>query len=217
MNCFQLRVDGFANHEESKIMRAIAFATDDKRFVACMPFVLEQEGVPGNSDDPHDPGGRTHEGIIQTEYNAYRHGKGRPLQSVYLATDAEVDEIYYTQYWKMLAYKMPPGLDLSVLDNDMNEGIGGGCKVLQRTLGVAADGQWGIISQAALDHTIAVHGLPALITSYAVGRLSYYRSLGDYRFFHVDWNRRTVEIRDESLKMVVPTPIPAMLSGGVKK
>lgn len=184
-------------------MRAIAYATDDKRFVACLPLVLVQEGVPGNSNDPHDSGGRTHEGVIQREYDPYRRRKGLPLQSVYLATDAEIDEIYFVSYWKMLAYRMPPGLDLSVMDNDVNEGVGEGARLLQHVIGAHVDGQWGPESDHNLDTMISAHGVAAIITSYAVARSTFYRSLYADRYFDKDWQRRTTEIRDASLKMVV--------------
>jgi lysozyme family protein len=194
-------------------VRAIAYATNDKRFVACMPFVLDQEGVPGDSNNPLDPGGRTHEGIIQREYDAYCQLKGIYLHSVYLATDQQVDEIYYTNYWEKLAYKMPPGLDLSVMDNDVNEGIGEGCRLLQQALGVAQDGQWGIISQAALNQALSVHPVSVLINSYALCRSNFYRALPTYPTFGKGWMNRVVAIRDASLAMAAKAAItPANLA-----
>jgi Glycosyl hydrolase 108 len=48
-------------------------------------YTLAEEG--GDSNDAHDPGGRTHKGIIQREYDRYRRQKGLPLQSDYLISD----------------------------------------------------------------------------------------------------------------------------------
>src|SRR5258705_8638798 len=71
-----------------------------KNFDACLKPLLEHEG--GNDDDPQDPGGRTSRGIIQSEYDRYRARKGKPKRDVWTADDAEVDEIYQTEYWDAL-------------------------------------------------------------------------------------------------------------------
>jgi lysozyme family protein len=55
------------------------------RFLACMPFILKEEG--GYSNTPGDHGGATDDGIIQREYSVFRHSNGLPLQSVKLITD----------------------------------------------------------------------------------------------------------------------------------
>ncbi|WP_346656139.1 glycosyl hydrolase 108 family protein [Bradyrhizobium sp. dw_78] len=63
--------------------------SENTRFAICLPFTLKQEG--GNSDDPHDPGGRTHKGIIQREYDKYRRSKGLPLRSDFLSRRCAAD------------------------------------------------------------------------------------------------------------------------------
>ena len=50
------------------------------RFLACLPFTLKEEG--GYSNDAHDPGGKTMEGIIQREYDRYRSSQKRDLVGV---------------------------------------------------------------------------------------------------------------------------------------
>jgi lysozyme family protein len=167
-------------------IRKITFATDDARFVACLPWTLREEG--GDSDDKHDPGGCTHEGIIQSEYNVYRRLHGLPIRSVFKADNTEVDQIYYVSYWKPWCSIMPAGVDLDFFDNSVNEGPHAAIIILQRALGVDADGHIGIITRGALteqtqgsDHTIG------LLEKLKAARAAYYRGLRIFRYFGKDW------------------------------
>src|SRR5271155_1154973 len=121
-------------------------AGTDKRFEACMPFVLKEEG--GYSNTPGDHGGATNFGIIQVEYNAYRHLKGLPLQSVHAITPDEYREIYWTSYWQPHCPELPDGLNLSVFNINVNGGSGRGTKLLQQVMGTAVDGLWGPATSA---------------------------------------------------------------------
>lgn len=65
-------------------------------FDEALPVTLANEG--GKVDNPADPGGRTNQGVIQRNYDAWRRSQGLPTQDVYLMTDDERDAIYRT-YW----------------------------------------------------------------------------------------------------------------------
>lgn len=183
-------------------MRPIAFATDDKAFVRCLPWTLVEEG--GNSDDPHDPGGATHEGITQREYDAYRRLKDLPLQSVFRATDAEVDEIYYTSYWQPWCPILVAGIDMVFFDNAVNEGPARAIILLQRSLGVSADGHIGIITRSALkEQTIDQDHTLQLLEKYETVRESYYKSLANFQYFGEDWLARAERITTAAKGMVV--------------
>lgn len=169
----------------------------NERFYICLPYTLRQEG--GNSNDPHDPGGRTHEGIVQREYDAYRQSKSLPLQSDYRASDAEVQDIYLNKYWLPHCPALKPGLDLSFFDQSVNEGPFEAIKLLQRALNIQADGIWGILTQGAVD---GITDLKVVITAYSNARAAFYRSLRTFQYFGADWLRRTNEIEQSSLGMV---------------
>lgn len=168
------------------------------RFLICLPFTLKQEG--GNSNDPHDPGGRTHEGITQREYDLYRRGKGMLLQSDYLASEAEVQDIYLKGYWLPHCPDLAPGVDLSFFDQCVNEGPLEAIKLLQRALEVPCDGMFGPMTDLALRGSEDAQ----LIKAYAFYREGYYRSLKTYVYFGKDWIRRTQEIEVASAAMVTP-------------
>lgn len=167
------------------------------QFLACLPYTLTEEG--GNSNDPHDPGGRTHKGIIQREYDKYRQGKGLSLQSDYLMSDAEIQEIYWTSYWLPHCPSLKPGLDLSFFDNCVNEGPRAAIVLLQRTLIISADGLWGDRTTEALSK---VTDLRKAIITYSNWRERYYRSLHTFRFFGNGWLRRVSDIEKASLAML---------------
>jgi lysozyme family protein len=174
------------------------------RFTICLPFTLAQEG--GNSNDLHDPGGRTHKGIIQREYDAYRRRKGLPLQSDYAMSDAEVSDIYLNEYWLPHCPGLPPGLDLSFFDNVVNEGPFRATVLLQRALAVHDDGVFGPQTAAAIGPDIR-----SLIIRYAQARGNFYTSLATFKYFGKGWLSRVHTIRDQSLEMVVPDTLDKAL------
>lgn len=165
------------------------------RFEICLPFILKEEG--GNNDNPHDPGGRTSRGIIQTEYNAYRHSKNEPVQSVYLATDAEVADIYLTSYWNPWCSSLPIGMDLVFFDMDVNAGPHEAILLLQRALGVTADGRIGQVTLAAIRDANPIKA----ISAFSDARRAYYRSLHTFKYFGNGWLSRVQTIEQAALKM----------------
>ncbi len=166
------------------------------RFAICLPFTLRQEG--GNSNDPHDPGGRTHKGIIQREYDTYRRAKSLPLQSDYAMSDAEVSDIYLNQYWLPHCPTLPAGLDLSFFDNAVNEGPFRATVLYQRALGIHDDGVFGSATATALDGK----DVRSTIVRFAQARENFYTSLSTFKYFGKGWLSRVHVIRDESLAMV---------------
>lgn len=165
------------------------------RFPICLPYILKEEG--GNSDDPHDPGGRTHEGIIQREYDAYRKSKGEPTQDVYAASDAEVGDIYQSQYWLPYCPQMPPGVDLCYFDMAVNGGPVEATKLLQRALGVADDGHIGLITLGAVQAANPIR----LVGAFSDQRTAFYRSLRTFKYFGKGWLARVQTIEQAALKM----------------
>lgn len=172
------------------------------RFPLCLPFTLKEEG--GNSNDRHDPGGRTSRGITQRELNAWRHLKGLPIVDVFTISDAEVADIYRAQYWLPYCPTLAAGVDLSFFDNAVNEGPAEATKVLQGALGVPADGHFGIVTESALKTVDTAR----LINGMADKRLGFYRHLSIFKYFGVDWTRREENCRRASLAMAAAAAAP---------
>lgn len=141
----------------------------------CLPFTLKYEGK--FSNDAHDPGGKTLEGIIQREYNQYRKAKGKPLRelspALYGTTEwtAERDEIYRTKYWNAVGGdSLPSGIDLCVWDFGVNAGPSRALKYLK------------LIDQSK--------PIADQIQEYTAKREAYYRSLKTFQYFGRGWLAR---------------------------
>jgi lysozyme family protein len=101
--------------------------------------VLGSEG--GYSNDPHDPGGETNWGISKRSY---------PDVDIKELTRDGAMVIYLRDFWTpILADLLPDAVAWQVLDFAVNSGIGTATRYLQRAVGVADDGHWGPVSQAA--------------------------------------------------------------------
>ena len=116
-------------------------------FPQAFAFTLIDEK--GNDDDPLDRGGRTSDGITQREYDAWCALHNSPSGDVWLATMATKQAIYFQQYWQPICDRLPVGIDYLFFDMNVNHGYHEAALILQRCLGVDADGQIGIITLSA--------------------------------------------------------------------
>ena len=175
------------------------------RFSICLAETLDQEG--GYSNDPHDPGGPTMRGVIQTEYDAWRERQHLPKQSVRLITDAEFRAIYRANYWDIVqADKLPAGLDLEVFDFAVNSGPPRAVRCLQGCLGLVQDGHMGAITIDAANRA----DLRELIPAYMRARLKFWRALATYWRFGRGWEKRGREIQAAALAMEAGSHAPAV-------
>ncbi len=149
-------------------------------YAVCVAFVRKQEG--GNTDTPGDRGGRTGRGgITHTTYDAYRASKGLPLQDVFKISDAEIAEIYATNYWNPIyGDRLPAGQDLALFDYSINSGP----------------------AKANEARMLAGNGdVPTLIHKICASRLSFMHSLGSWGQFGAIWGRRVAQCEALALHM----------------
>lgn len=171
------------------------------RFLACLPFVLKEEG--GYSNTPGDHGGATNFGIIQAEYNSYRHFAGLPVQSVKLIAKDEYEAIYWASYWNPHCPDLPPGLDLSFFNIAVNGGPVRAVKILQQATGVSVDGVWGPITKAAV---AGIADVEAALVRFHDYERSFYQAIinanPSQQKFASDWFGRNDRCEKASLAMV---------------
>jgi len=165
-------------------------------FHAALPFVLRWEG--GFVDHPQDPGGRTHKGVTQRTYDAWRRRQGLVPRDVRRVDDDEVQRIYESDYW------LPPRcdllarhLDLAQFDTAVNMGPGRAVRLLQAAVGAGVDGDFG----PQTERLVAQADLGATLIAYCDRREAYYRGLVQQRpelgVFLKGWLNRLNALRRE--------------------
>ncbi len=183
---------------------------DLTRFLACWPDVLAQECPfpndwtnPKNfSNDPHDPGGKTMDGIIQTEYTAYCTKHDLPQMNVRNITQAQGQDIYVSNFWLPHCPDLSVGLDLEFFDANVNEGSKEAIRILQVALGINNDGIWGPQTEAAI---AAITNINNVIVQFTHRRKIVYTETSGFQYFGTDWIRRATEIGNQALDMAAGT------------
>lgn len=170
-----------------------------ENFQAALKFTLVEEG--GNSDDPHDHGGRTSRGIIQREWDVFRRKHPDRPADVFKASNDDIHSIYHDQYWQPYGDKLPGGLDLAFFDLCVNGGRQQAVKTLQRALGLGADGMMGI---ETMDH-VETADIGHLVHAYCEQRRRFYRALAQFPRYGKDWIGRTNRCEMAAAKLVVET------------
>lgn len=157
--------------------------------------VLKSEG--GNDDDPADHGGRTSRGITQREYSAWRRLHGQAAMDVWSAPQADIEAIYHDEYWMPNCDLLPVGSDYLLFNMNVNAGPHRGAVILQRALGVAADGRIGAITREVI-HNVDPH---ELIERYSAASRAFYLSLHQPKFTK-GWLNRVEFVRKTALGMI---------------
>jgi lysozyme family protein len=106
-------------------------------------FTLNWEGRI-NENVENDPGGATHWGVTQADYDAFRKEHGLPKHNVFGMTPGEVTAVYTEHYADHLHYPDLPNNVFSVMfDAAVNLGVSRSVGFLQGVVGVAQDGVFG--------------------------------------------------------------------------
>lgn len=157
--------------------------------------VLKSEG--GNDDDPADHGGRTSRGITQREYDSWRREHKQPVIDVWKAPQSDIEAIYHEEYWAPYCDLLPVGADYLLFNMNVNAGPNRGAIILQRALGVNADGRIGPMTREALRTINAL----TLIENYSNQSRAFYLSLHQPKFTK-GWLNRVEFVRKTALAMV---------------
>ncbi len=131
------------------------------RFEAALAFSLRWEG--GFSNHPNDPGGATMKGVTQKVFHAWLEARDEPPREVKTITDAELQDIYWSNYWQLARCEvMPRPLDAMMFDGAVNHGPGGAGRLLQQALNACGESLKvdGAIGQQTL-LAVARHTAPA--------------------------------------------------------
>ena len=166
-----------------------------ENFDNCLKLILQEEG--GNDDDPQDHGGRTSRGITQREYNAWRSEHGEGPIDVWTAPQADIVAIYHEEYWQPWCDRLPIGVDYLYFDMGVNAGPHEAAILLQRALGVTADGRIGPVTRTA----ITTADPKILTANYTAQKDAYYRNLHQPKWLK-GWLNRNKFVAQNALKMI---------------
>lgn len=159
-------------------------------FDKALRFVFEEEGKYSNR--PGDHGGATMFGITQETYDRWRRSQGLPLQPVSKMSRQEATEIYRAWYWEPAACELlPEALALCAFDAYINHRPDVAIMLMQRTLGLVADGVIGPVTRKAYSEAV---DSAALIWKFVSKRLDLYCDIvfvdASQRTFLKGWVRR---------------------------
>lgn len=128
-------------------------------FPYCLNLVLMHEG--GYVNNPKDPGGETNMGISRRAF---------PKEDIRNLTKERVAEIYQRFYWAPAkCEQVPATLRPLYFDTAVNCGVATAVRLLQLSVGIAADGVFGPATAKA--------AIRARRADFAEQRMSYYRRI----------------------------------------
>lgn len=166
-------------------------------FAASLAAVLVHEG--GYVNHPKDPGGATNKGVTQRVYDDWRQKNGLPFRSVKELEQSELEDIYRRQYWDAVrGDDLPAGVDYCVFDFAVNSGANRAARYLQEAVRVAADGQIGPVTLAA----VAAADPSKLVEAISDARLGFLQRLTTFDTFGKGWTRRVEAVRAKARAMV---------------
>lgn len=132
----------------------------------------------GYTSGKGDPGGETKWGISKRSY---------PTVNIKALSRDGAKAIYRRDFWNRIkADQLPDGVAFQLFDFAVNSGIETAVRYLQRAVGVADDGIWGPISQAAL----ASRTEADVIMRLNAERLDFMTRLSVWPTFSRGWARR---------------------------
>jgi lysozyme family protein len=150
------------------------------RFDDAVEVVLKYEG--GYVNDPNDKGGETNFGISKAAY---------PTLDIKNLTKEDAKKIYRINYWDQLRLEaFPQRARLIVFDAAVNQGQTRAIMMVQRTLGVSADGSLGKITLMAFANMTEV----GFIKSFAARRLQSYMTNPQWDRYGKGWVTRLLDV-----------------------
>ena len=167
----------------------------NNNFEESLAHVLKHEG--GYVDHPKDPGGATNLGCTKKVWEEWV-GHEVTKDDIKALTIADVSPLYKQRYWdKCRGDDLPRGVDFAVFDLAINSGVGRASKLLQRAVGVAADGAIGPATLAA----VANANPRELATKICELRLAFLQALPTWETFGKGWGRRVKETEKTAFNM----------------
>jgi len=168
-----------------------------ENYESSLAHVLKSEGL--WSDNPLDPGGATMKGITFAVFKEWKRNQYLTKDDLKNISDEDVHDLYKQLYWdKVHGDDLPSGVDYAVFDAAVNMGVGRASKLLQESVGVAADG---VIGQGTLQ-AVNQANTRSLLENFAAEKTEFYKSLSAFSTFGAGWLNRVAEVKTISESMI---------------
>lgn len=151
-------------------------------FDQAVGFVLQERIEGGYVNDPRDPGGETNFGISKRSY---------PKRNIANLTRDQAIQIYRTDFWNAAGCEdMPPKLAIAAFDCAVNQGVTIAKRLIQKAVGVKADGIIGPVTKAA----IARSDEHELVLEFISWRLRRYAFTANAATYMRGWSVRSLKV-----------------------
>lgn len=151
-------------------------------FQKSVGFVLNDAIEGGYVNDPRDPGGETNFGISKRSY---------PGVNIKALTREEAIAIYHRDFWAAVkGDELPPMIAVAAFDAAINQGPGMAVRLLQKAVGVAADGDFGPMTLKA----VYAHKPQDLLIEYLGWRLHRYGNTNNAITYLRGWSNRVLRL-----------------------
>lgn len=168
-------------------------------------LVISHEG--GFSDDPRDKGNRMRDGrpgstMLGCTQENWEHYIGRKVthDEMRRLTKEDVKPLYKKNYWDVvMGDVLCAGLDYAAFDFAINAGPFASRKLIQKALGITADGIFGPLTLKAIKESNGAD----LIEKFSKEKEAYYRSLSDFNIYGKGWLRRVAEVKATATQLIL--------------
>lgn len=168
-----------------------------ENYARCLANTLVYEG--GWSNHPQDPGGPTMRGVIQVRYDEFRRKWKKPLRSVRLIEEDELQAIYRDGYATPVSFdQWSKGPDQLVFDIGVNSGVGRPGPLIRDVLQIDTTN---LAVQAERVRRMNHQQRIAFCKALCARRERFYRGIRTFGTFGKGWLRRNAGMEAIAVKM----------------
>ena len=167
-------------------------------------MVIAHEG--GFTNDERDPGnklpdgrkGSTMLGCTQANWEKYI-GHQVTQDDMKALKKEDVKPLYKRDYWDAVkGDNLPAGVDYAVFDFAINAGSSAARKMIQKALGVTADGAIGPATMKAIQEADALD----LLDKFSHSKEAFYKSLPTFQTYGKGWLKRVADVQTSASTMI---------------
>ena len=167
-------------------------------------MVIAHEG--GFTNDERDPGnklpdgrkGSTMWGCTQTNWEKYI-GHEVTQDDMKALKKEDVKPLYKRDYWDAIrGDDLPAGVDYAVFDFAINAGPAAARKMIQKALGVTADGSIGPATMKAIQDAEGKD----LLEKFSHSKEAFYKSLSTFPTYGKGWLKRVADVQTSASTMI---------------